>query len=299
MACYFPIDAFRSHAGGVTFTRKGAYLDLPIQLPCNQCIGCKLEKSRQWALRCTHEAQLYSNNSFITLTYNSDHLPITNNSLPTLSLRHFQLFIKRLRKKYSNKSIRFFHCGEYGDLNHRPHYHALLFNHDFEDKTYWKTHNDQKYYTSEALDALWTDPKTKTNMGFSTIGDLTFDSAAYVARYCLKKITGKNAEDHYQGRVPEYATMSRRPGIGQGWLEKYKSDVYPSGFIIHEGQKMQPPKYYDRITNETDERAVRRSVNLRMQNAKKHAADNTPARLSDRHKVHLARANLLKRDHDK
>lgn len=299
MACYFPIDAFRAQAGGIVFSRKGAYLDLPIKIPCLQCIGCKLEKSRQWALRCTHEAQLHLNNSFITLTYNQEHLPFTNNNThTTLNLRHFQLFIKRLRKKYSNKTIRFFHCGEYGDLNNRPHYHALLFNHDFEDKIHFKTHKEQKYYSSDILDQLWSDPKTKKNMGFSVIGDLTFDSAAYVARYCLKKITGKNADEHYQGRVPEYATMSRRPGIGQGWLKKFKSDVYPSGFVVHDGQKMSPPKYYDRITEKTDEKAVSRSRILRMQEAKKHTADNTQARLADRHKVHQARAKLLKRNHD-
>ena len=114
----------------------------------------------------------------------------------------------------------------------------------------------------------------------------------------LKKITGKPAAEHYQGRVPEYATMSRRPGIGQGWLEQFKSDVYPSGFVIHEGRKMSPPKYYDRIINETDEKAVRRSRSLRMQEAQKHTADNTPARLAVRHKVHSARAKLLKRNHD-
>ena len=299
MPCYFPIDAFRARAGGITFSRKGAFLDLPLKIPCLQCIGCKLEKSRQWALRCTHEAQLHKQNSFITLTYNKAHLPINNNNqLPTLNLRHFQLFIKRLRKKYNHKTIRFFHCGEYGDINKRPHYHALLFNHDFDDKYHFKTHNEQKYYTSETLDQLWTDPKTKKNMGFSVIGDLTFDSAAYTARYCLKKITGKNADDHYQGRVPEYATMSRRPGIGQGWLKKFKTDVYPSGFVVLDGRKMSPPKYYDRITNETDEKAVRRSRALRQQEAQKHTADNTKARLADRHTVHQARAKLLKRDHD-
>ncbi len=294
MPCYFPIDAFRARAGGITFSRKGAYLDLPLQIPCNQCIGCKLEKSRQWALRCTHEAKLYKDNCFVTLTYNKKFLP-NNNSL---NLKHFQLFMKRLRKKYSHKTIRFFHCGEYGDKNLRPHYHALLFNHDFDDRTHWKIHKGHNYYTSKTLDGLWSDPETKQNMGFSTIGELTFDSAAYVARYCLKKITGKPAADHYDGRVPEYATMSRRPGIGKGWLDKFKSDVYPSGYIIHDGKKMQPPKYYDRVTNETDETAVRRSRALRMQQAKKHSADNTKARLADRHTVHRARAKLLKRDHD-
>lgn len=294
MPCYFPIDAFRAVAGGIVFSRKGAYLDLPLKVPCGQCIGCKLDKSREWALRCTHEAQLHSQNSFITLTYNDAHLP-TNNSL---NLRHFQLFLKRLRKKYQNKTIRFYHCGEYGDLNQRPHYHALLFNHDFEDKYHYKTHKDQKYYTSEILDQLWSDPQTKLNMGFSVIGDLTFDSAAYVARYCLKKITGKAASDHYQGRKPEYATMSRRPGIGQGWYKKYKSDIYPDGFIVHQGQKMRPPKYYSNQLKKDDEKSYNKIRTLTAVEAQKHLADNTPARLADRHTVHQARAKLLKRDHD-
>jgi len=254
---------------------------MPVKIPCGQCIGCRLEKSRQWALRCSHEATLHQNNCFITLTYNDANLPDNN----SLSLNHFQLFMKRLRKKYGS-NIRFYHCGEYGDLNQRPHYHALLFNHDFNDKIHYKTSNENKYYISDSLSTLWP-------YGFSVVGDLTFESAAYVARYCLKKITGKSADEHYGDLKPEYATMSRRPGIGQGWFQKFKSSVYPSDFIVKDGQKMKPPKYYDRQLEIIDEKEIRKIKSLRIQSSKKHSKDNTPARLATREIVQRKRAERL------
>ena len=86
-----------------------------------------------------------------------------------------------------------------------------------------------------------------------TIGDVTFESAAYVARYCTKKITGKLAHEHYKGKLPEYATMSRRPGIGRAWLEKYKDDVYNYDYVVvRNGLKLRPPRYYDKIYDEID-----------------------------------------------
>ena len=102
------------------------------------------------------------------------------------------------------QGVRFFHCGEYGELLYRPHYHACLFGFDFSDKVLWSTRGGVRLYRSKILEKLWT-------FGFSTIGDVTFESAAYVARYCTKKITGDKADEHYNGRSPEYVTMSRPP----------------------------------------------------------------------------------------
>lgn len=201
MPCFHPIDGFRSKLPGpsgkrgITFNPREGYADIPIQVPCGQCIGCRLEKSRQWAIRCEHEASLYTNNCFLTLTYNDKYLPINN----SLNLRHFQLFIKKLRKKHG-KNIRYYHCGEYGELNLRPHYHALIFNFDFKDKIHYKTHKDNKYYVSKELDALWSDPETKEPLGYCVIGDLTFESAAYVARYCLKKQLAKTVQNIISAR---------------------------------------------------------------------------------------------------
>lgn len=147
--------------------------------------------------------------------------------------------MKRLRFRFG-AGIRFYHCGEYGEKFARPHYHACLFNFNFPDRKLWKTVGENRLYTSDALSELWP-------FGFSTIGAVTFDSAAYVARYITKKITGDRAESHYNGRKPEYTTMSRRPGIGKPWFDRYKGDVFPSDEVVIRGRAMRPPKYYDRL----------------------------------------------------
>lgn len=239
MPCYFPLNGWKSKVKNdsgkrsIVFNRKDAYVDMPVQVPCGQCIGCRLLKAKQWAIRCMHEASLYNHNCFITLTYNDQNLPENN----SLNNRDIQLFIKRLRKKYGNK-IRYFQCGEYGDKLNRPHHHAIIFNHDFHDKQPWSHKNKITLYRSEQLEKLW-------KKGFSTIGEVTYDSACYVARYITKKITGEKALPYYNGKKPEYTTMSRRPGIGKPWLDKYKDDVYPHDYVIINNFKAKPPKYYD------------------------------------------------------
>jgi len=157
MSCYNPIHGYRSikknPSGKRSFcpTLKGAHPHLPLTIPCGHCIGCLLERSKQWAIRCVHEASLHKNNSFITLTYNDKNLP----KYKTLQKKHFQLFMKRLRKKYGS-NIRFFHCGEYGDKYQRPHYHACIFGHDFKDKQLLFTKRGSKTYVSQSLNKLWS-----------------------------------------------------------------------------------------------------------------------------------------------
>lgn len=244
-----------------------------MEVPCGQCIGCRLERSRQWAIRCVHEASLHDANCFITLTYNNANLP----SDGSLDLDHFQRFMKRLRKKHGE--VRFFHCGEYGSSLGRPHYHACLFGFDFADKKLWKvTESGSRLYRSESLEQLWP-------YGYSSIGDVTFESAAYVARYIMKKVTGKKAEEHYNGLKPEYTTMSRRPGIASGWFEKFSSDVYPRDEIIIRGKKMKPPRFYDSQFEVLDPDAMSDIKVRRKKQAKKRSADNTYDRLEVRRKV--------------
>lgn len=256
MACFYPLTGYRAKTGRlpngkwpIVFSPKEGYIDMPVTIPCGQCIGCRLEYSRQWAIRCIHEASLYENNCFITLTYNDENLPWRNDNgelcvdkssgelLPTLNKRDFQLFMKRLRKKYG-EGIRFFQCGEYGSLG-RPHHHAILFNFEFPDKELWSIRHGVKLYRSPRLEQLWP-------FGFSTIGEVTYESAAYVARYIMKKVKGDKADEYYCGRQAEYITMSRRPGIAREWYEKWKGDVYPHDYVvIRNGLKCRPPKYYD------------------------------------------------------
>ena len=204
-----------------------------------------------------HESQMHTENSFITLTFNEDELWNRNNPM-SLDKSEFQKFMKRLRKKLGKK-VRFFHCGEYGEKNLRPHYHALLFGHDFPDKEIWSTRDGIELYTSHTLEELWP-------FGFSTIGHVTYQSAAYCSRYILKKQRGEGAPDHYtwiddcgeiRNREPEYCTMSRKEGIGYEWFQKYKSDVYPHDYVVLDGKQFKPPRYYDKMLPEEELEAIK------------------------------------------
>lgn len=146
MPCYHPLKAYRAPGGGVAFNVRDGYADLPVDLPCGQCAGCRWTKAKDWSLRCVHEAQLHSRNCFITLTYNDEHLPENE----SLDVEHWQLFAKKLRHRFGK--FRFLHCGEYGELG-RPHYHALLFGLDFgHDRIKLKKKDGNELFTSESLD---------------------------------------------------------------------------------------------------------------------------------------------------
>lgn len=222
----------------------------PTKRPCGTCIDCRLEYARQWAVRCTHEAQMYDENSFLTLTYNDDNLP-DNGSVKKEEL---QKFMKRLRKEIEPKKVRFFASGEYGKnpitgkIN-RPHYHICLFNYDFPNKEIFqakcrKQGHADLLYISPMLSRLW-------QKGFHTIGEVNFKSAGYTARYITKKHMGRLSEFVYDGIEPEFALMSRgqkkggKGGIGKPWIDKYWNDCYPKDYVTINGKRHKPPKYYD------------------------------------------------------
>jgi hypothetical protein len=292
MACPNPIPGWFSKnvnpsgKRSVVFNLRDGILDLPVQVPCGKCIHCRLDKAQAWAVRMTHEASLHTENSFITLTYSDENLPKDLG----LSVRDTQLFLKKLRKKISPKKIRYFLCGEYGSETFRPHYHAIIFGHDFKDKILFDNKNGHKIYVSEQLDKLW-------NKGFSTIGDVSFDSAGYVARYATKKILGPSAKDYYGDLQPEFSNMSKRPyGIGEEWFRKYYKDVYPDDFVVMNGRKIQPPRYYDKLLEIIDPELSRlvKAGRIRAQKEKQKNIDSQPSKLS-RHKVKLAQSSHLKR----
>lgn len=208
-----------------------------IEIPCGQCIGCRLERSRNWAVRCVHEASLYKENCFLTLTYDDLHLP----SKGSLVKKDLQDFWKRLRKAIEPNKLRYFACGEYGEQFQRPHYHACVFGYFPSDAKLYTIRFGSRLFISPLIGRLWP-------FGFHTIGDVTFDSAAYVARYVLKKVNGDNAANYYDGRESEYVVMSRRPGIAKDWILKYYNDVYPNDYIVVRDKiKCKPPRYYDNI----------------------------------------------------
>lgn len=300
MACFHPLKGYRARSRNgngsrsIVFQVKDGFADRPVMIACGQCIGCRLERSRQWAVRCMHEAKLYENNCFITLTYSDSFLPTSR----SLVFKDFQDFMKRLRKRYGS-GIRFFHCGEYGERFGRPHYHACIFNFDFPDKELWKVnHVGDNVYTSKSLDALW-------GMGHASIGAVTFESAAYVARYVVKKRTGAIARTWYEyispetgevfDRTPEYTTMSRRPGIGHGHIRRYMGDVYSYDFVVVNGVKARPPRYYDGVYEVEFPSDFARLKARRVRKGKKHADNNTPDRLKVREELQELRLKRLKR----
>jgi len=257
MPCYRPLPAIPS--GILSKNLKFPMLVFPRtevnlfrykqRVPCGRCMGCRLEHSRQWAVRIVHESRLHTANSFITLTYAN---PPPNGSLV---LEHLQKFWKRLRKRFPDLHIRYFACGEYGTDFGRPHYHACVFGLDFPDKKIWqRTRAGHTLYRSAALEKTW-------KYGYSSVAELTFESAAYVSRYCTKKITGDQALSHYalidhqtgeilSDRKREFAVMSRKPGIAKYYFDQYFEDWYSSDYLLvdRKGKKVKArmPRYYDK-----------------------------------------------------
>lgn len=278
-----------------------------------------------------HEASLYQHNCFVTLTYDDKHLPKDG----SLDYRDFQLFMKKLRQavvrentalgrkgdgqqpapKFAHQlrtpmglcpiprtNIRFYMAGEYGEHYGRPHFHACLFNLDFLDKEpLRKTQAGSQLHRSPTLEKLWTH-------GYSSIGALTFESAAYAARYILKKITGKQSQKHYEitntetgeitNRKKEFNNMSRSPGIASRWLEKYLADVYPQGQVVVRGHLSKAPRYYDKQYQKLQPENYDTLQFERDKEAKAHAHDNTTARLATKEVVAKAKAAHLKRNID-
>lgn len=290
MPCYHPLTGYRAKGGKnngkwpITFSPKLGFSDLEVKVPCGQCIGCRLEKSRQWAMRCVHEMKAHEANCFITLTFNDENL----NPEQTLVKADFQNFMKRLRKNTGSK-IRYFHCGEYGDELSRPHHHAILFGFDFEDKKYFKNNRGYKLYSSEQLDKAWQ------HQGHCLIGEANFDTAAYVARYVLKKQTGPGSKEYYNGKLPEYTTMSRRPGIGRNHYEQFKEEIFPDDFIVMNGKKMKPPTYYENLLHEEDPNQLEQIKNDRFKKASSSPDFDNIDRMYVKEEVKTARSNMKKR----
>lgn len=302
MACHYPIPGWLSRYpneyGNYYFTRnpKLAQTDCPKDVPCGQCIACRLERSRQWAIRCTHEMQLHKQNSFLTLTYKNDELP----PYGTLVKKHLQDFFKRYRRWLgSSHKIRYLACGEYGETTLRPHYHAIVFGHEFSDKKiYQETPAGHHIYTSAKLDERWTHGECK-------IGEANYETAAYVARYITKKINGKKAEEHYgvlinketgeitPRRIPEFILPSQ--SLGKKWFEKHHKEVYPLDEVLIRGKLMKPPKFYDKLHEKLDG-DTHSEIKAARTLAAKHNPDNTYERRSVLAKIAAINALNLKRN---
>lgn len=309
MACYNPLQGYRSkhlNENGkrpIVWKEKLSDGSGAIPLPCGKCTGCRLEYSRQWALRCHHEAQMHDNNAFITLTYAPEHLPDDY----SIHKEELQKFFKRLRKATGQK-IRYFACGEYGEKGSRPHYHAIIFGYDFPDKQLHSMSGENQLYRSPLLERVW-------KKGYSLIGNVSFDSAAYVARYVMKKRKGKPDQVDQYGKTnqdyylivdpdtgeafhqePEFALMSRRPGIGKTWFDAYRGDVQKDYVTLATGGKFSLPKYYDTLLEKEDPIAFMERKEKRKENV--NPLDNTFERLRVKEKVKNAAINQLERKYE-
>ncbi len=280
-----------------------------MKVACGQCIGCRIGRRKEWAARIMHEASQYDTNSFLTLTYREEsdctkkqrnhgyHLPVSK----SLVKKHHQDFMKRLRQQFKNRRIRYYQCGEYGDENDRPHYHSCLFNLSFDDEQLYSENHGNTLYTSQTLQDLW-------RYGFATIGNLTFESASYVAGYILSKITGTRADDHYlrttdEGRdywlQPEYATMStgttKGDGIGSGWFKDYHEDVFPADDMPIPGVGIVRgiPRYYQELYADIDPQSLEEVLNVRKQFAASHPELYTKQHLHSQYLIY--KANMTER----
>ena len=221
-----------------------------LQLPCGRCTSCLLNYARTWAVRCCLEASLYKNNYFVTLTYDDDHYPESSKQ----ARRDVQLFFKRLRKEFPG--VRYFGCLERGEHTQRYHHHVILFNLDLIDCVpLGKRSLEGYYYKSAVLHRIWSN-------GFIDIGDVSFNSCGYIARYCMKK--------RYQKSSDEFIYMSTKPGIGLGWLDKHidtcikYDEIY---FNFGNFNKAKLPRYFDKHLEKVDPEAVEQMKRQRISNA--------------------------------
>jgi len=315
MTCFHPLSAYRSPSvvsksgkAKICFVPKGKPEGETnaewLRLPCGQCVGCRIDRSKASAVRCVHEAMNWEANCFITLTFNDDCL----NSERTLKKADFQLFMKRLRKNYKGLEsievdvtdpstgevtaetrwpIRYYHCGEYGSDFKRPHHHACLFNFTFPDLVLWDIRDGVRLYRSKVLEKLWP-------FGYCTVGEVTWQSAAYVARYVMKKMTGSRAADHYDGRLPEYNSMSLKPGLGAYFFQKFPGDIYPKDFVnVFIGSKrikVKTPAYYDLLYDRVNPSGLAKLKAKRKLAMLANCEEYTPERLAAKERV--CRSNL-------
>lgn len=293
MSCFHPLPAFQDrNGGGVRIGYHAGEQGDKLELPCGRCIGCKQAKAKSWAIRCMHEAQLHDSNLFVTVDYAPEHLPAS------LSLEYgdFQGFLRRLRKA-QGAGIRFFVSGEYGEQFGRPHWHALLFNCVFSDMVRYANGT----FRSAKAERLWA-------RGQVVIGAVTSRSAAYCAGYTLGKVYGSAAADFYEDvvntttgevscRRPPFCVMSRRPGIGAKWYERFRGDVLPGDFAVLDGAKYKVPQFYWRkFQAEGDPSLVEQIAYARFLRAK--AVDpneSSERRRSDREQVALSRVKTFSR----
>lgn len=294
MGCYHPVDIMVNPKPTTPQAIRVAY---PQTVPCGNCIGCRGDQARDWAIRIMHETEMHRHSWFTTLTYDNEQIP-EHGSLHPADLRQF---FKTLRRDRPKGSVSYFACGEYGETTQRPHYHAVLFGPHFLDRDILRHSNGSPIWRSPDLESHW-------DLGLSEFGTVTPASAAYVAGYVNKKLHKKAHPDAYLRVDPdtgeiveiqkEFARMSLKPAIGNRWIRKWWRDVYPRDFVVVDGKQFRPPRYYDKWMGQIHEkedhdcdehRRIMIDVRMKRMEEKNIPDDYT---LEAREKIHRARQAL-------
>jgi len=246
---------------------------------CGQCMPCRINRRRLWTHRMMLESYKHAENSFLTLTYDDEHLPARGSLDPS----HTQKWLKRFRKAIAPRKVRFYLVGEYGDQSQRPHYHAALFGVGPDGIVV----NNEYCSVPDIVSRTW-------GKGHVMLGSLTSASAQYICGYVTKKMTSK-FDPRLNGRYPEFARMSRRPGIGSSWFEAYQSDIFPNGYVTsRDGIKMRVPRAYLKSLELTDP-ALYRKMKAQMLKFAKENVDTSFEHLEAREYVTGQRVSQLRR----
>lgn len=286
MACTSPLRGYRNPTTKqIEFVNRKETLGRfgLITVRCGVCMGCRIDRARSWGIRCWHESQLHEDNCFITLTYDHQNIPQHH----SLHKPDFQNFIRAMRKKLRPKgvNIRYFAGGEYGTQDRRclgrPHYHAILFGWRPADGIpVGRGKKGHKRYISKFLTDTW-------GKGMAEWGEVTYRSANYTAKYCLKKIHGKGRDQtnpetglkpyeriyEFSGEIvqvePEFLLVSLKPAIGKKWYEKFSDELWATDNVAGpEGQEWPVPEYYTRLLKAENEAKHYQIIAARQKKAK-------------------------------
>ena len=182
------------------------------EVPCGHCTMCRIQRAREWATRCIHEAVYTESSAFCTLTYDEESLPKDC----SVSKDELQRFFKRLRKLWP-VPLRYYACGEYGEVRGRPHYHAIIFGLPPCDCPDWPENERGKLQRTlckcEGRRAVM---KAWPFGGVSRLTLVCYDSARYTADYIGKAYNGDLATRYYGTRQVPFQIMSK--GLGRGYI---------------------------------------------------------------------------------
>lgn len=310
MSCTRPVTAYwakdvnPSGKRSLVFSKTAALSGIPVMMPCGQCVDCRLAHAGGWAARMMKEAQYgftrhtsgelirHEVSSFLTLTYDPENLP----DGASLVKKDISAFCKRLHNRLLRSrghGIRFYYSGEYGERYGRPHYHAIIFGFDWPDKKFYKYNKrGEPIYSSEYCRELWP-------YGRNGSGNVTFESCAYVSGYVVDKVKGDAADEYYwrydprDGAEhlvePEFSGMSRNPGIGRYWFDKYHGETYRDDFLVVNGSSVPAPRYFDVLYDSVDSVRLAKLKSVRRRRALLHKHEQTPERRRIREIVSIRR----------